>query len=95
MLWSIAAGPLVNVGLFPILWVVGHTMRLAGMADTAPDVFLLVRSVYVINLGLLIFNILPIYPLDGGQILRRYCDTAQRARSLMVATVIRSSASPD
>src|SRR6202035_4695164 len=32
-LWSIAAGPLVNVVLVPILWTVGHLMRSAGLAQ--------------------------------------------------------------
>src|ERR1700740_1386716 len=68
-LWSIAAGPLVNVVLVPMLWVACHTMRTLGMAQTAPDAFQLVRAVFAINLGLLIFNVLPVYPLDGGQIL--------------------------
>ena len=43
----------------------------------------------VINLGLLIFNMLPIYPLDGGQILRSLLwFMLGRGRSLMVAVVI-------
>ena len=40
-------------------------------------------------MGLLCFNILPIYPLDGGQILRSLLwFVLGRARSLMVATVL-------
>ena len=54
-----------------------------------PNVFLLLRSVALINLGLLIFNMLPIYPLDGGQILRSLLWFVMgRARSLMAATVV-------
>src|ERR1700747_1812888 len=64
-LWSIAAGPLVNVVLVPILLVAISSSRSAGLAATAPDLFRLLRSIAWINGGLLIFNILPIYPLDG------------------------------
>ena len=40
-------------------------------------------------MGLLIFNILPVYPLDGGQILRSLLRfVLGRARSLMVATIL-------
>src|SRR3984957_5199655 len=69
-LWSIAAGPLVNVALLPILYIAVTLSRSAGMAASAPDVFHLLQAVWWINSRLLIFNILPIYPLDGGQILR-------------------------
>ena len=88
-LWSIAARPLVNVALFPLLFV---AMHLATPPDTyvgVPDFYLLVRSIYWINLSLLAFNILPIYPLDGGQILRSLLWFVMgRGRSLMVATVL-------
>lgn len=88
-LWSIAAGPLVNVVLFPVLLVVFIFGRSQGWAETAPDVYRFVRAVLYIDLGLLIFNILPIYPLDGGQILRSLLwFVLGRARSLMVATVL-------
>src|ERR1700722_485591 len=88
-LWSIAAGPLVNVALLPILYLAMTLGQSAGMAATAPDLYRLLQSVYIINAGLLIFNILPIYPLDGGQILRSLLwFVLGRARSLMVATTL-------
>src|SRR5437588_3428631 len=67
-LWSIAAGPLVNVALLPVLGAVYVFGRSAGWSHDLPDVYRLVRAVHWINVGLLVFNILPIYPLDGGQI---------------------------
>jgi Zn-dependent protease len=88
-LWSIAAGPLVNVVLIPILWIAVTASRSAGMITTAPDLYELLHTVFWINVGLLVFNILPIYPLDGGQILRSLLwFVLGRARSLMVATIL-------
>jgi Zn-dependent protease len=88
-LWSIAAGPLVNVALVPVIFAIGKTSVLMGWAVTMPDVHTLLRAVWEINLGLLIFNMLPIYPLDGGQILRALLWFGLgRARSLLVATII-------
>src|ERR1700722_16252787 len=88
-LWSIAAGPLVNVALVPILKVVGIMARSQGLAESMPNAFQLLRSIAYINLGLLIFDLLPIYPLDGGQILRSLLWFVMgRARSLMAATII-------
>lgn len=88
-LWSIAAGPLVNVALIPILGALFVVGRSLGWAATAPDAYSLLQTVFWINAGLLAFNILPIYPLDGGQILRSLLwFVLGRARSLMVATVL-------
>ena len=88
-LWSIAAGPLVNVVLAPILtllMVVAHT---AGWGETMPNGIQFITALCYINWALLIFNMLPIYPLDGGQILQSLLwFVLGRARSLMVATVI-------
>jgi Zn-dependent protease len=88
-LWSIAAGPLVNVALLPVFGGLYYGAYSAALETTMPDVYRLVQAIFVINAGLLIFNILPIYPLDGGQILRSLLWFVMgRARSLMAAAVI-------
>jgi Zn-dependent protease len=88
-LWSIAAGPLVNVALVPILLTLGKLSRVLGLVATMPDFHQLLRAVFSINLYLLFFNILPVYPLDGGQILRALLwFVFGRARSLLVATIL-------
>jgi Zn-dependent protease len=88
-LWSIAAGPLVNVALIPVLWSLGMGSRALGWSAAMANFHAWLRAVWSINLGLLIFNMLPIYPLDGGQIFRAVLWFVMgRARSLMVATVI-------
>src|SRR5215469_12778546 len=87
--WSIAAGPLVNLALAPVLGALYVVGRSSGWANTMPDTFRLVRAILAIDVGLLIFNILPVYPLDGGQILRSLLwFVLGRARSLMVATIL-------
>lgn len=88
-LWSLAAGPLVNVALLPILGGLYWGASAAGLERSAPDVYTLALWVLIIDGWLLAFNILPIYPLDGGQILRSLLWFVMgKARSLMVATVL-------
>lgn len=90
MLWSIAAGPLVNVALLPILGGFYFAGSVLGWSQTFPDLYRFSGTVFwFIDVGLLVFNILPIYPLDGGQILRSLLwFVLGRARSLAVATVL-------
>jgi hypothetical protein len=88
-LWSIAAGPLVNVAFLVILSLLGRLNRMTGWADAIPNAHPFLRTLWYINLALLVFNLLPIYPLDGGQILRSLLwFVVGRARSLMAAVVI-------
>ncbi|HXW16178.1 MAG TPA: M50 family metallopeptidase, partial [Terriglobia bacterium] len=88
-LWSIAAGPLVNVAFLVILYALGVLNRTTGWADAIPNAHPFLHTLWLLNLVLLIFNLLPIYPLDGGQILRSLLWFGLgRARSLMAATVI-------
>lgn len=89
VLWSIAAGPLVNVALVPVLELLWVFAVQAGLADTAPDTFRLIWMIRSINLLLLIFNMLPVYPLDGGQILQALLwFPLGEIRSLQIASVI-------
>jgi len=88
-LWSIAAGPLVNVAVVPVIFGLGYVSRHAGLYSTLPDLPRLFRTILVMDIVLFVFNILPVYPLDGGQILRSLLwFVFGRARSLMIATVL-------
>src|ERR1700685_4146988 len=65
VLWSIAAGPLVNVGVFFVLtplWLLSRTMA---WPEALPNLYQLLTGIWYINCVLLVFNLLPIYPLDG------------------------------
>jgi Zn-dependent protease len=88
-LWSLAAGPLVNVALLPLFGGAVAMCSSMGWAQTFPDFYRFSWAVLWIDGGLFVFNILPIYPLDGGQILRSLLwFVLGRARSLAVATVL-------
>jgi Zn-dependent protease len=68
------AGPAVTVALLGLGWLLRRWI--GSMGDTTPDqqsmidyVFVASVLLYQINLGLLIFNMMPAFPLDGGQTL--------------------------
>ena len=87
VLWSIAAGPLVNVLLLPITF--GAYSVLSASPWASDDLVVFVQSVRNLNVVLLAFNLLPIYPLDGGQILQSLLWFLMgRIWSLRVAAVI-------
>ncbi|HVU32891.1 MAG TPA: M50 family metallopeptidase [Opitutaceae bacterium] len=85
-LWSIAAGPLVNVVLAPVFWL----LFVASAAwSRSPDVARFLLDMFALNVFLLKFNLLPVYPLDGGQILRSLLwFVFGRAKSLKIAAVL-------
>ena len=89
VLWSLAAGPLVNVVLIPVILLLVKVAHFGPGLATTSNLYALLRAIFLINAALLIFNMLPIYPLDGGQILRALLWFLMgRARSLMTATVV-------
>lgn len=82
-LWAIAAGPLVNVALVPVLWLLNHYMPV----EANPNLAGYVEMMQWINIALLIFNLLPIYPMDGGQILQSLLwFKLGYAKALLIAT---------
>jgi Zn-dependent protease len=88
-LWTVAAGPLVNVVLWPVLLVALWASNNFGLSERVPDFGKLIFMLWFINRLLLFFNILPIFPLDGGQILRSLLwFQLGRARSLHLAASI-------
>jgi Zn-dependent protease len=87
-LWSIAAGPLVNVILVPFFGALVFLGWRMDWNDNLPDFFRFLYNLRLINLVLLIFNLLPVYPLDGGQILRSLLwFVFGRVQSLMIASI--------
>ncbi|MFL6588861.1 MAG: M50 family metallopeptidase [Chthoniobacterales bacterium] len=89
MLWSIAAGPLVNVVLFPILTAVTLLVESPSRGAGGPDIARFWSNVWWVNIVLLVFNMLPVYPLDGGQILRSLLwFGVGEIRSLQIASAI-------
>jgi Zn-dependent protease len=79
----------VNVILVPVLGMIRGFANSAGLQEVAPDTYQLIGVIWKINLGLLIFNMLPVYPLDGGQILRALLwFPLGEIRSLQIASAI-------
>lgn len=73
------AGPGVNLAIFMLLLpvilligVVGGPAQLFGAGDRfrSLDLASMIAAIGVLNLALMIFNLLPAFPLDGGRVLR-------------------------
>lgn len=88
-LWSIAAGPLVNLVLVLPLGAAWYFGATHDWPTTWPDVYRFVSTLSGINLSLLIFNLLPVYPLDGGQVLQSLLWFGLgRWRSLLIVSMV-------
>ncbi|HVG92857.1 MAG TPA: site-2 protease family protein, partial [Planctomycetota bacterium] len=61
------AGPAVHLVWAGLAWVVGRFLPPVRVGNSLLDVS---QHVLVLNLWLLAFNLLPLYPMDGGRVLR-------------------------
>ncbi len=69
-LWIAMAGPLVNIVIALGLWLVlGGSASLSGDALKHPHLAL-IPSLLRANIVLVLFNLLPAFPMDGGRMLR-------------------------
>ncbi len=72
-LWVALAGPLVNfvlaILLFGWLFLTGG---LAGIVNTTVTEGSLIQRLAIVNLTLLLFNLIPAFPMDGGRVLRAF-----------------------
>jgi Zn-dependent protease len=68
------AGPAVNVAivafLAPLMWLDGYSLGVNGSAGSWMEVFW--HRILWANVGLVAFNLLPAFPMDGGRVLRAF-----------------------
>jgi Zn-dependent protease len=93
-LWSIVAGPLVNFVLIAPTVAASWWYNGGFDGSTRGDFGEFLFIIAIVNFALLIFNLLPVYPLDGGQILRSVLwFMIGPINSLLVASMIGVAAS--
>ena len=66
------AGPAVNVViaglLLPLVLLMGVNLQL--LEWTGPAIGFILINLFLINVGLVLFNLIPAFPMDGGRVLR-------------------------
>ena len=69
--WVALAGPAVNVGVAGVLfaWLIisGTLAPLAGLSITSGP---FIERLLLVNVSLVLFNLIPAFPMDGGRVLR-------------------------
>jgi len=64
------AGPAVNFAIVALLWPVARPSTAVFESDLALSWTLVAQLLTTINFGMGCFNLLPVFPMDGGRILR-------------------------
>jgi Zn-dependent protease len=90
MLWVYFAGPLVNLALGVIFFLI-FTAYVTITGNAEIDTFMiLIGTVFLINGVMFIFNMLPIYPMDGGGILRNLMQHFKVKNAIKISAIISS-----
>lgn len=78
----VAAGPLSNL----ILAIVSIPLYLA-LSGVNPFLDRLLNDLFVVNMFMFIFNILPIYPMDGGRLLKDFLFLKMRNNRILAKKI--------
>lgn len=78
--WILAAGPVVNLILCLFCYIIFYYSKL-----------IMFEELYIINLMLFVFNLIPIFPMDGGMLLRGFIDFIIKDYYLATLYVVRFS----
>ncbi len=81
LMWVALAGPLSNLcmALLSAL-LIGAMGRYGVGVDTSAPWYALLEKLFWINIGLCVFNLLPVYPLDGKDVLAGFLGTEAAVR---------------
>lgn len=86
------AGPFAGFALYGLVMLLRRTVLPAWLAQLDPNTFSLVSFAIIqlsfVNLWWGIMNLLPVLPLDGGQISREVCLSLSRRNGLRAAMII-------
>jgi stage IV sporulation protein FB len=66
------AGPLVNVVIAAVLFAVLGASDMSAMGHLADPTYNLLAQVAGANVALVLFNLIPAFPMDGGRVLRAF-----------------------
>lgn len=91
--WITIAGPLVNVAIaaiaFVLLAISGLTLLTTDLVADISSWTSLLTFLCSVNIGLFLFNLIPAFPMDGGRILRSLLSMRlPREKATRIATLI-------
>ncbi len=74
MIWVYFAGPLVNIILGTVTFIILMSYLWITGIEILDTFSTLIGFTFVVNLVMVVFNLLPIFPMDGGGILRNFME---------------------